>query len=227
MKQSAVILKSNPHGLIVNLSPALPFEELLVAVGEKFGASADFFKHAKLALTFRGRSLTKAQELQLVEAIVQNSSIQIVCIVDEDKDSAEYYKEAVMHSLEKKKEEEELFYRGTLSTGHSLEVETSIVILGDVNPGATVTSKGNIVILGCCMGNVCAGAGGDPGCFIAALTMKPALAKIAGFSARSAIVKKKDPGVYPIEPKILFIKDNHLQMKSITKETMCEYLTQP
>ncbi|MCD7955882.1 MAG: hypothetical protein LUG93_09080 [Lachnospiraceae bacterium] len=227
MKSSAVILKSNPHGLIVNLSPDLPFEELLAAVEDKFRTSADFFKHAKLALTFRGRSLTKEQELQLVEAIAQNSTIQVLCIVDEDRESAEYYREAVLHSLEKKKEEEELFYRGTLTAGHSLEVETSIVILGDVNPGASVVSKGNIVILGCCMGNVSAGAGGDANCFIAAMTMKPALVRIGGFSARSAIVKKKDPGDYPIDPKIVFAKDNHLQMKSITNETMCEYLAQP
>lgn len=35
-----------------------------------------------------------------------------------------------------------------------LETETSVVIIGDVNPGAQVISKGNIVILGCCMGNI-------------------------------------------------------------------------
>ncbi|MCD8104719.1 MAG: septum site-determining protein MinC [Lachnospiraceae bacterium] len=224
MERSAVILKSNPYGLIVNLSADLPFEQLLVAVGEKFASSAGFFKHAKLALTFRGRVLTRKEETQLVDVIVQNSTIQVLCIVDEEKESAEYYKEAVMHALEKKKQDEGLFHRGTLTSGQSLEAETSIVILGDVNPGASVTSKGNIVILGCCMGTAYAGAGGDTACFVAALTMKPALLKIAGFAARSAIIKKKDTGEYPADPKIAFVKDNHLQMKSITNETLCEYL---
>ena len=59
MSQSAVILKSNPYGLVLNLNSDLPFEELRKAVGEKFRESAGFFKNAKLALTFRGRALTK------------------------------------------------------------------------------------------------------------------------------------------------------------------------
>ncbi|MCD7819975.1 MAG: hypothetical protein LUH07_13160 [Lachnospiraceae bacterium] len=224
MQHSAVILKSNPYGLIVNLSPDLPFDELLEAVGEKFRVSAGSFKNARLALTFRGRDLTKEQESQLVDMIVQNSSIEVLCLVDEEKENAEFYKKAVMHTLEKKEKDEELFYRGTLRSGQSLEVETSIVILGDVNPGARVTSKGNIVILGCCMGNVYAGAGGDRNRFVAALTLKPALLKIAGYAARSAIIKKEDTGEYPIDPKIGYIKDDRIQVKCITNETLCEYL---
>ncbi|MCD7716558.1 MAG: septum site-determining protein MinC [Lachnospiraceae bacterium] len=224
-KQSAVILKSNPYGLIVNLSPDLPFEELLTAAGEKFRVSAGFFKNARLALTFRGRDLTREQEAALVDTIVQNSSIQVVCIVDEEKETAEYYRRALTHALEKKKEEDGHFYRGTLHRGESLESETSLVILGDINPGAQVTSKGNLVVLGCCMGSVYAGAGGDENCFIAALTLKPSLLKIAGAAPmRSAIVKTKDPGDYPVEPEMAFVKDGHLLINSITKETLCEYL---
>ena len=58
MSQSAVILKSNPYGLVLNLNSDLPFEELRKAVGEKFRESAGFFKNAKLALTFRAVSYT-------------------------------------------------------------------------------------------------------------------------------------------------------------------------
>ncbi|MCD7767098.1 MAG: septum site-determining protein MinC [Lachnospiraceae bacterium] len=225
MGQSAVILKSNPYGLIVSLSPDLPFEELLEAVAEKFRVSAAFFKNTRLALTFRGRILNREQEAALVDVIVQNSSIQVVCIVDEEKETAEYYRKALTHALEKKKEEDGQFYRGTLHKGESLESETSLVILGDVNPGAQVTAKGNIVVLGCCMGNVYAGASGDTGCFIAALTLKPAQIKIAGAAPlRSAIIKKKDPGDYPVDPEMVFVKDGHLQIKPITNETLYEYL---
>jgi len=223
-QHSAVILKSNPHGLIISLSPELPFDELIDAVGEKFRVSAEFFKNARLALTFRGRQLTREEENRLVDAIVENSKIQVLCIVDEEKESAEYYKKAVMNAQKKKEEGDGFFYRGTLRSGQTLDSETSIVVLGDVNPGAQVTSKGNIVILGCCMGTIYAGAGGDAKCFAAALTMKPALVKIAGFAARSAIVKKKDTGDYPVDPKMVYVKDDHLQVKSITNETLCEYL---
>ncbi|MCD7814710.1 MAG: septum site-determining protein MinC [Lachnospiraceae bacterium] len=223
-QHSAVILKSNPHGLIISLSPELPFDELVAAVEEKFRTSADFFRNARLALTFRGRNLTRDEENRLVDAIVENAKIQVVCIVDEEKESAEYYKKAVINAQRKKEEGDGFFHRGTLRSGQTLDSETSIVILGDVNPGAQVTSRGNIVVLGCCMGTIYAGAGGDDRCFAAALTMKPALIKIAGFAARSAIIKKKDTGDYPVDPKIVYVKEGHLQIKSITNETLCEYL---
>lgn len=225
MGHSAVILKSNPYGLILNLDPDLPFEELCTAVEEKFRSSADFFRNAKLALTFRGRTLTHEQESRLIEGIVRNSRIEIICVVDEDKGTEEYYRKAVTHALEKQEETQGQFYRGTLRSGQILETEKSIVVIGDVNPGAQVISKGNIVILGCCMGNIYAGAAGDRNCFAAALTMKPMQVRIADKAARSAIVKKKDTGEYPVDPRIVYIKDDHLQIKPITNETLSEYLS--
>lgn len=224
MGRSAVIIKSNPYGLILNLDPDLPFEELKQAVGEKFREAAAFFKKASLALTFRGRVLTKEQEVLLVDEIVKNSGIHVLCIVDEEKETADYYKKAVTHALENQKREDGQFYRGTLRSGQCLESESSIVVVGDVNPGAQVISKGNIVILGCCMGNIYAGASGNRSCFAAALTMKPLQVRIADKMARSAIVKKTDTGEYPVDPKIIYIKDEHLQIKSITNETLCEFL---
>lgn len=224
MNRSAVILKSNRYGLIINLDPDLPFEELCEAVADKFKTSASFFKNATMAVTFRGRELTGDQERKLVEAIVQNARIHVVCLVDEDQASEEHYKKAVTAALEKQQSEEGQFYRGTLRSGQVFESETSVVIIGDVNPGAQVISKGNIVILGCCMGNIYAGASGNPSCFAAALTMKPMQVRIADKIARSAITKKVDTGEYPVDPKIVYIKDDHLQIKPITNETLTEYM---
>lgn len=225
MGRSAVTLKSNPYGLILNLDPGLPFDELRAAVAEKFRTSAGFFKNAKLALTFRGRTLTHEQESCLIEEIVQNSRIEVICIVDENKETEEYYRRAVTHALEKRSESDGQFYRGTLRSGQVLETDSSVVVIGDVNPGAQVVSRGNIVILGCCMGNIYAGAGGNRNCFAAALTMKPMQIKIADKTARSAIVKKTDTGEYPVDPKIVYIRDDHLQIKPITNETLSEYLS--
>ena len=40
------------------------------------------------------------------------------------------------------------FYRGTLRSGQAIESEAGIVVVGDVNPGASVSANGSIVILG-------------------------------------------------------------------------------
>ena len=46
------------------------------------------------------------------------------------------------------------FFKGNLRSGQVLDVETSIIILGDVKAGAKVVSKGNVIILGSLKGNV-------------------------------------------------------------------------
>lgn len=220
---SPVIIKSNKYGLVVRLSDTLPFADLLDAVAEKFRESAHFFKDARMAVTFQGRTLTKDQENRLVDAIVMNSQIHIICIVDERPQEEEYYAEAIRLAEEQDTKEGQ-FYRGNLRSGQSLETETSIVVLGDVNPGASIASKGNVVVLGSCRGNVYAGASGDRSCFVAALIMKPIQIRIADKMARSAITKRSDNVEYALDPKIAYVKDNHIYVKNLTRTTLDDIL---
>lgn len=222
--RNSVIIKSNPYGLILILDPDIPFEELLSDVGEKFRQSANFFKNAQMAITFRGRVLTRTQERQLVYAINENSKIHIICLVDEQQEAEEYYKEAVTRALEMNEEDSGQFYRGTLRSGQVLETDKSVVILGDVNPGAQVISRGNVVILGCCMGNVYAGASGNSKCFAAALIMKPKQVRIADKTARSAITKRVDTGEYSIDPKIVYIHEGHLTMEPLSGKSFAQMI---
>lgn len=220
---SPVIIKSNKYGIVVRLSDTLPFADLLDAVAEKFRESAHFFQDARMAVTFQGRTLTKDQENRLVDTIVMNSQIHIVCIVDERPQEEEYYAEAIRLADEQDTKDGQ-FYRGNLRSGQSLEMETSIVVLGDVNPGASITSKGNVVVLGSCRGNVYAGASGDRSCFVAALIMKPIQIRIADKMARSAITKRSDNAEYALDPKIAYVKDNHIYVKNLTRATLDDIL---
>ena len=220
MNRNTVIIKSNKYWLIVILDDKIPFDELLLDLADKFKESANFFKNAKMAVSFRGRVMTKPQEKMVVDTIVNNSGIHILCIVDEIPEHEEYYRQAVELAEEKQEEGDGMFHRGTLRAGQVLETEHSVIILGDVNPGANVISKGNIIVLGSCRGNVYAGANGDRGCIVAALVMKPIQVRIADKIARSAIVKRVDTCEYSMDPKIAYIKDNHIYVKQISRDTL-------
>lgn len=226
MNQNSVIIKSNPYGLILLLDPDVPFEELVSETADRFRTGAKFFKNAQMALTFRGRTLSHDQERQLVSAITENCKIHIVCLVDEQEEEAAYYKEAVTRALKEEEESGGQFYRGTLRSGEVLETEKSVVILGDVNPGAQVISRGNIVVLGCCMGSLYAGASGNSKCFAAALVLKPRQIKIADKMARSAITKKTDTGEYAIDPKLIRIRDGHLVMEPLNGKIFTEAVSE-
>lgn len=223
MNKSPVIIKSNKYGLTVRLSSELPFAELLEAVAAKFRESAHFFRDARMAVTFQGRVLTHDQENRLVDAIVTNSDIHIICIVDERPEEEAYYERA-LRLAEEMDTKDGQFYRGNLRSGQSMETETSIVILGDVHPGASVTSKGNVVILGSCRGNVYAGASGNRDCFVAALVMKPIQIRIADKMARSAITKRVDNAEYALDPKIAYVKEDHIYVKSLVHSTLVDIL---
>ena len=64
MNRKSVIIKSNKYGLTVILDDKMPFQELLLDIADKFQESANFFRNAKMAVTFRGRVLNREEERQ-------------------------------------------------------------------------------------------------------------------------------------------------------------------
>ena len=74
------------------------------------------------------------------------------------------------------------FYKGNLRSGDVLETETSIVVIGDVERGARVLAKGNIIILGALRGAALAGAAGNINAVIVAFEMAPSQIKISDLS---------------------------------------------
>lgn len=77
-----VVLKSNPHGINLILDDRIPFQELLDEILHKFKESDKFFKNARIALSFEGRELSQEEELAIVDLISRNTSIDVVCILD-------------------------------------------------------------------------------------------------------------------------------------------------
>ena len=228
MSNQSVVIKSNRHGLIVVLDEKTDWETLKKDVAEKFRSSAKFFGSVQMALCFQGRKLSFEEELELSDIISENCQIQIACIVDEN----EATETAMKQALERQKQggdsdlmnlQDGRFYKGTLRSGQVLESETSIVILGDVNPGARVVSKGNVIVLGTLKGNVYVGASGNESAFVAALSMDPMQIRIGDVIARSSdsrpvpsLRKKKEEDT----PKIAFVEEGNIYIEPITKEVL-------
>ena len=220
----AVVIKSNKYGINLILDKDMPFPELLDAILEKFRESEKFFKDAKVAISFEGRTLTQEEEYQIIETITQNTSISIICIVDNDDAHAQMVKAQIDAYYESVAGNDGEFYRGTLRSGQVLESVSSIVIVGDVNPGAKIISQGNIVVLGALKGNAYAGAAGDSNCFIVALDMDPiqiqigdVLAKSPDKKPKAKKMRKKAKMPDVSEPQIAMAKGGNIYIEPITK----------
>ncbi len=219
MKQS-VVIKGTKSGIIVRLDESLPFSELEQKVCEKFKTSADFLGDAQIAISFEGRKLSDEEQIRLVECITENSHLDIVCVIDDNKEREAYFSQTLEEKLLALNSNTGQFYKGTLRSGQVLEFDTSIVILGDVNAGAQVVSTGNVVILGKLLGNVYAGASGSEYSFVVALQMNPTQIRIGDVIARSpdeqnkrADKKKKAEQ----EAKIAYSQDGNIYIEPLTR----------
>jgi septum site-determining protein MinC len=74
--------------------------------------------------------------------------------------------------------------RGTLRSGDHLEAEGSVLVLGDVNPGARVSAGGHVLVWGRLRGVAHAGCRGDAEALIMALQLRPLQLRIADAVAR-------------------------------------------
>lgn len=73
---------------------------------------------------------------------------------------------------------------GPIRSGVVLDAPTDLVILGDVNPGAEIQARGNIIVLGRLRGIAHAAVGGERG-FILALRLEPQQLRIGTLVARA------------------------------------------
>lgn len=183
-----VTIKSSRYGMEIHMDPDVPFDTLLESIKVKFQNSARFFQGAQMAVSFRGRRLTSVEEQHILELISDITGIDIVCIIDSDPASELTYKSIVEQTLSNTRKRDGQFYRGTLGKRQVIESDTSIVILGDVEPGAKVIAKGSIVIVGALLGSAHAGAAGDRNAYIVALSMQPKQLRIDDIEAKRQLI---------------------------------------
>ena len=237
-----IIIKSSRYGVNLILNDKTPFPELVSQVGEKFKGTEKFFGNAKMAVSFEGRQLSEKEEKELIDAIMENSSIQIVCIMNHDPQMEEAMRQRVELALSGKGREgssgpagnaesfaaqsgpESDFYKGNLRSGQVLESASNVTLIGDVNPGARIVSQGNIVVLGSLRGNAWAGAGGDSRCFIFALDMKPIQLQIGDYIAKSPDREKerkklfgRSRGEEADMPRVALVREGNICIEPMTK----------
>lgn len=226
---NAVVIKGTTYGFSVYVDEQADFVTVCEQVKEKFKESAKFFGAAKMAISFEGKQLTDEEQRVLLNLISENSDVQIVCVIEKNGETEELHR----RSLEERMQEQHLqeldssngqFYKGNLRSGQVLETETSIIIVGDVNQGATVTSKGNIIVLGALLGNVYAGAGGNENAFVLALELDPVQIRIADTIARApdkvgkALWKREKEKTK--EPKIAFRSEGNIFIEPVSRTVL-------
>lgn len=225
MKERLFTLKSYQKGLELYIRPETEVEELLPKLQEKFQNSRQFFGNMQVGLAITGKELTAEEEEAVLHVIEENSDLQIVCLIGKDKDIQSLLDEAFANNAAPETtvpETDGQFYRGTLKKDQSLETEHSVIILGDVNPGAKVFSKRDVIVLGSLFGEVHAGIGSEDtdGHFVCALEFSPEKLKIGSRKYTKKPEKRFWPDSYKKSPKIATLQAGEILVKPVTKELL-------
>ncbi len=222
-----VRIKSFAKGLLLQLDPKVPFEEILSEIASKFSEGRAFFGKESVALSFAGRKLSDEEEFQLMEKIQENCDLRILCILEKDESRNKTFVKALklteirrFHEIDM--EEEVQIFRGSLKDGEELQTPCSIVIFGDVEWGCSITSEKNILVMGALNGIARAGAEKNRKAFVVAMEMAPQALAIGDFNFEP-IKRTKWGRKYKELPLVAKVRGDSIVMEAFTKEHLKDF----
>jgi septum site-determining protein MinC len=194
MSEEMVKIKGGKSGLSLTFAPQAGFEDILQHLQEKLESGSGFFlrgtmvflprdvltdgQREKLQRLFHEHGLIcRLQPLEGENPLEQQPKAQPAPVSAETQPQTE--------APQNPDTQEMLVVNKTLRGGQEIRTKSSVLVCGNVNPGAQIIAGGSIDVRGICRGMVHAGAYGDTSAIVVADHLMPTQIRIASFIARS------------------------------------------
>ncbi|OON94697.1 MAG: hypothetical protein ATN31_02580 [Candidatus Epulonipiscioides saccharophilum] len=219
-----VIFRRQPDNVSVILDDTIDFENIIVEFAQKLDDNINIFEDININMNIKGRKLEQAQKEILLE-ILSNKNIMQVSFQDTN------YKANTFFRQNKDKQNQQVmkysktcYWAGVLRSGQEIVSEGSAIIIGDVNPGAIIRARENIIVVGNLNGQAFAGNNADKSdeldkIYIIAYGMNPeqiAIGRILSQSIRSN--KKNSDELY--FPKMAYLNEGTIKFDKIDVKRM-------
>ena len=197
-----VRIRGRLDGLVVQIDPAADWAEVLIRMDAYLRRSADFFQGGQVALSVGPRQLT-VEQIGRASQVLTRYGIRLWAVESQNEWTAQAAtaygvsatlvdqapsQEAVLAAIAEEEADETTFinyddqlpllHRGSLRSGQDLRHLGPILLIGDVNPGASVISGSDVYIWGRLRGVAHAGAMGNDWSVICALDLEPTQLRI-------------------------------------------------
>ena len=195
----SVNLKKNE--LVMKINEDASYDNIVESMKKKLPELKKLYKDDKTPIRVSGKILKNKEIDELQDMIKQEIDVDI---------EFDTPKSFGLASIKKTFDQEiavseTKFHKGSLRSGQKMEVEGSIVIIGDVNSGAEIMASDNIVVLGALRGLAHAGAKGNKQAIIAAGIFDSVQVRIAN------IVKEIDRDEEPLHKNsYIFVDDDKI-----------------
>ena len=191
MSEDIVKIKGTSLGLQLSFAPESSFEAVRENIKAKLESGTTFFLRGTLVLI--PRDVFMGSERDELQRLFHDYGL--ICRTQKPESKPEEKREMqpaaqpepVQPSSqpEELKPQEMVVINKTLRGGQEIRTKSSVLVCGNVNPGAQIIAGGSIDIRGTCRGLVHAGAYGDSTAFIIADHLMPTQIRIANLIARS------------------------------------------
>ncbi len=172
-----VKFKGSRNGLQLVLDDSADFSMILENLKAKLESAVIFFtKGTTVEVPAEVRVLTLKQQEDLTKLL----SVYGLIFHETSKQL-----ESVKEAPDEMEELKTLFVAKTLRSGQEIVHQGSVVIIGDVNPGAKVIAGGDVIIRGTCRGVVHAGAYGNTKATITANRLLASQLRISNLISRA------------------------------------------
>jgi septum site-determining protein MinC len=189
-----VTIRGTSEGLIISLGSG-PLHEVLEEMVRRLSSQASFFRGGRVALRTADRALSEEQ-LLAIGNLLEGLGVTLWAVQTEHPSTEAAARDLgleirtqpaippTVHSPGLAPEEvSALVVRRTLRSGQAIDHVGSVVVIGDVNPGAEIVAGRDIVVWGKLRGTVHAGAVDDETALVCALQFMPSQIRIGSFIA--------------------------------------------
>lgn len=201
-----VIFKGSRNGLQLMFDESAAFDVILENLKAKLESAVDFFtKGTKVEVPAQIRVLTSEEQADLNKLLLSHGLV----FYEVDGQGENNSKQPVLEP----EIIQTLVVAKTIRSGQEIIHPGSVMIEGDVNPGAEIIAGGNIVVNGTCRGLVHAGAYGDSTATITAQRLLASQIRIAGLISRAP-----DHLDQPNQAEIALVENGIVMIKSANAE---------
>lgn len=192
MTRPKVEIKGIRDGLLITVGDG-DWEEVRQALFARLDEQAEFMRGARVALDL-GNHVLKAVDMSALRNEISGREVSLWAVLSNSPTTEKTAQTLGLATRISKPRpdltaarldthltegEPAVFVERTLRSGYSLKHPESVILIGDVNPGAEIISGGNVIVWGRVRGMVHAGSGGNEKAFVAALDLSPTQLRIA------------------------------------------------
>ena len=217
MVNEMVKIKSGRGTLQLIFADGASYTDIRKNIEKKLASSSGFFARGTVILLPKDH--LKDEEREDLQELLHAHGL--ICRQQSEKDAELSVRRAINAAKTKKPREsgkenpktpKEIVFNKTLRGGQAIETEGSVIVFGNVNPGAQITAGGSVDVRGTCRGVIHAGAAGDTTAFVIADHLMPTQIRIANYVARSPD-EPEDSG----KAERAYVKDGRIVIEPIER----------